>query len=303
MATQGPLAYSIDPGGTVDPSPCCATEPDTVEAVWPNHRPVQVLQWGGRRWIDRADAAIEEVPIALVYNGVSHAVMLAAPTDLGDFALGFGLGEGILGSASELYDCEPVAVSQGIELRPSVASARFAALKSRRRTLAGRTRCGLCGVESREAVERPPVRIARTCCLRQGAIASALAALPAHQRLFRLTGGGHAAAWIDAAGEVRLVREDVGRHNALDKLIGASVRAGARRPFVPREGFAICTSRASFEMVQRAMTAGIGLLVAVSAPTASAVRLAETAGIALLGFARGERMLVYPPPEPVINPT
>jgi FdhD protein/phenylacetyl-CoA:acceptor oxidoreductase accessory protein len=303
MATQRPLAFSIEPGGTVGLGPCCEPEPDAVEEAWPDHRPVQVLQWDEGGWVERADEAIEEVPIALVYNGVSHAVMLATPTDLPDFALGFSLGEGILGSASELYDCEAVAVSQGIELRLSVASVRFAALKERRRTLAGRTGCGLCGVESLEAVERPPVRIARTCCPRPGAVARALAALPAHQRLFRLTGGGHAAAWIGPEGEVRLVREDVGRHNALDKLIGALARPGSRQPFVPHEGFAICTSRASFEMVQKAMTAGIGLLVAVSAPTASAIRLAETAGMTLVGFARGERMLVYTHPEPLLNPT
>jgi FdhD protein/phenylacetyl-CoA:acceptor oxidoreductase accessory protein len=144
------------------------------------------------------------------------------------------------------------------------------------------------------------VPIARTCAPRPGAVARALADLPDHQHLFRLTGGGHAAAWIGREGEVRLVREDVGRHNALDKLIGALVRQGG--PFVPHEGFAICTSRASFEMVQKAMTAGIGLLVAVSAPTASAVRLAEAAGMTLVGFARGERMLVYTHPEPLLNP-
>ncbi len=283
------------------------TDPDAMVEDWPDHRQVRVLQWEGRQWVERADEAIEEVPVALVYNGVSHAVMLATPTDLADFALGFSLGEGILGSAAELYDCEPVAVRQGIELRLAVSGARFAALKARRRTLAGRTGCGLCGVESLEALERPPVSVARTCCPGPGAIARALAALPARQRLFRLTGGGHAAAWVGAQGDVRLVREDVGRHNALDKLIGALVGplagSGMRNPFVPHEGFAICTSRASFEMVQKAMTAGIGLLVAVSAPTASAIRLAEAAGMTLVGFARGERMLVYTHPEPLIHPT
>jgi formate dehydrogenase accessory protein FdhD len=220
---------------------------------------------------------------------------LVTPADLEDFALGFSLGEGILGSARDLYDCELMPVPQGIEARLTLSSARFAALKERRRTLAGRTGCGLCGVESLVALERPLVPIGRTCTPARGAIARALAELPRHQALFRRTGGGHAAAWVGADGPVQLVREDVGRHNALDKLIGALVRRGLS----PEAGFALCTSRASYEMVQKAMSAGIGLLVAVSAPTAAAVRLAQAAHITLVGFARGERMLVYTHPEPV----
>jgi formate dehydrogenase accessory protein FdhD len=254
-----------------------------------------VLELVGGTALARADAVIEEVPVALVYNGVSHAVMLVTPTDLEDFALGFSLGEGILGSACDLYDCELVPVPQGIEARLTLAGACFAALKERRRTLAGRTGCGLCGVESLAALERPLVPIARTCTPAPGAIARALAELPRLQALFRQTGGGHAAAWVGADGQVQLVREDVGRHNALDKLVGALVRRGLS----PEAGFALCTSRASYEMVQKAMSAGIGLLVAVSAPTAAAVRLAQAAHITLVGFARGERMLVYTHPEPV----
>ncbi len=262
---------------------------------WPDRRAFQVLQFADGQALARADEVIEEVPVALVYNGISHAVMLITPTDLEDFALGFSLGEGILGSARELYDCECVAVCQGIECRMTVAAACFAALKERRRTLAGRTGCGLCGVESLAALERPTVPVARTCAASTGDIARALAELPRHQPLFRLTGGGHAAAWVGADGEVRLVREDVGRHNALDKLIGALVRAH----FTPADGFVICTSRASYELVQKAMAAGIGLLVAVSAPTAAAIRLAQAAHITLVGFARGKRMLVYTYPQAI----
>jgi formate dehydrogenase accessory protein FdhD len=254
-----------------------------------------VLELAGGTALGRADAVIEEVPVALVYNGISHAVMLVTPTDLEDFALGFSLGEGILSSAQDLFDCELVPVPQGIEARLTLAGARFAALKERRRTLTGHTGCGLCGVESLAALERPLVPVGRTCTPAPGAVARALAGLPRHQTLFRRTGGGHAAAWVGADGEVQLVREDVGRHNALDKLIGALVRRG----LAPAAGFALCTSRASYEMVQKAMSAGIGLLVAVSAPTAAAVRLAQAARITLVGFARGERMLVYTHPEPV----
>ncbi|WP_295582646.1 formate dehydrogenase accessory sulfurtransferase FdhD [uncultured Lamprocystis sp.] len=264
---------------------------------WPEHCGFQVLELNAGQAVERADEVIEEVPVALVYNGISHAVMLVTPTDLEDFALGFSLGEGILTSVRELYDCECLPVRQGIECRMRVAGAPFSALKERRRTLAGRTGCGLCGVESLAALERPivPVSVGQTCTPTARTIAGALAELPRHQPLFRLTGGGHAAAWVRADGEVRLVREDVGRHNALDKLIGALARAGLR----PADGFVICTSRASYEMVQKAMSAGIGLLVAVSAPTASAIRLAQAAHISLIGFARGERMLVYTYPDAI----
>ena len=197
---------------------------ETTTEAWPDRRSVQVLQLEGGQSLRRADEVIEEVPVALVYNGVSHAVMLVTPTDLEDFALGFSLGEGIVGAAGELEGCECVPVPQGIECRMSLGYTRVTALKERRRTLAGRTGCGLCGVESLAALERPTVPVARTCAPRAGAIARALAELPRHQPLFRRTGGGHAAAWVGADGQVRLVREDVGRHNALDKLIGALAR-------------------------------------------------------------------------------
>jgi FdhD protein len=270
---------------------------------WADRQPTTVLQWAGGRWSRRADAAIEEMPVALVYNGISHAVMLATPNNLGDFALGFSLSEGILASPGELYDWEPVGTAQGIELRLSIASARFAALQSRRRSLAGRTGCGLCGVESLSALARPTVPVAHTCRTRPMTIAHALADLPAHQRLFRDTGGGHAAAWIGAEGDIRLVREDVGRHNALDKLIGALSWPRTDDRFQPHEGFAIGPSGAGSEMAQKSMPAGIGLLVAVSAPTASAIRLADEAGMTLVGFARGSRMLVYTHPEPLLDPS
>lgn len=266
-------------------------------AEWLDREPIEVLQWDSGQWSERADQAIGELPVALVYNGISHAVMLVTPTDLEDFALGFSLSEGILSGRSELYDCEAVGTALGIELRLSIAAARFARLKERRRTLAGRTGCGLCGVESLKALARPPTPVERTCETSPESIVRGLAALPRGQRLFRETGGGHAAAWIAADGTVLKVREDVGRHNALDKLIGALTR----EDFVPHLGFAICTSRASFEMVQKAMSAGIGLLVAVSAPTASAIRLARDARITLVGFARGSRMLVYSHPDPIFR--
>lgn len=260
---------------------------------WADRQSVIVLQLDGAQVIQRPDEVIEEIPLALVYNGIAHAVMLVTPTYLEDFALGFSLGEGILTSAGEFHDCEFIPVAHGIEAHITIAGGRFAALKEHRRSLAGHTGCGLCGLESLLALERPTLPVARTFAPHRGAIARALAELSSRQPLFRLTGGGHAAVWAGVDGEVQLVREDVGRHNALDKLIGALVR----RRFTPENGFAVCTSRASYELVQKAMHAGIGLLVAVSAPTAAAIRLAHAAHITLIGFARGDRMLVYTHPQ------
>jgi FdhD protein len=236
------------------------------------------------------DWIADEVPVALVFNGVSHAVMLATPHDLEDFALGFGLTEGILARASELYGVDIVPDPAGVRIELEVATGCFVRLKEHRRTLAGRTGCGLCGTESLEQVE-PPLAplVACPAPLRAEAIAAALRALPAHQPLQQRTGATHAAAWCGLDGHVRLAREDVGRHNALDKLVGAMVRAQAD----PRDGFAVITSRASVEMVRKAAAAGITALVAVSAPTARAVDTARAAGLALAGFARGDAMVLY----------
>nr|WP_231874609.1 formate dehydrogenase accessory sulfurtransferase FdhD [Azoarcus sp. KH32C] len=238
------------------------------------------------------ETVIEEVPVALVYNGISHAVMLASPTDLEDFALGFSLSEGILSNPGELYDCEVVHGPGGIEVRLDIAAARMFGLKERRRNLAGRTGCGLCGVDSLDAAVRTPAPVAPRTAVRASAIQRALAELNALQPLHRATGAAHAAAWADNDGSLQLVREDVGRHNALDKLAGAL----AAHRVNPADGFAVVTSRASYEMVQKAATAGIGVLAAISAPTAFAVRVADAAHVTLVGLARAGRMTVYTHP-------
>jgi FdhD protein len=236
------------------------------------------------------DWLADEVPVALIFNGISHAVMLATPLDLEDFALGFGLTEGLLARPDELYGVEIQPDPAGVRIEMEVASACFARLKDRRRSMAGRTGCGLCGTESLEQVEPPLAPLAAcTTPLHPPAIAAALRALPARQRLQQITGATHAAAWCGLDGEVRLVREDVGRHNAFDKLIGAMVEAGVD----PRDGFACITSRASVEMVRMAVAAGITALVAVSAPTARAVATARRAGLALAGFARRDDLVLY----------
>ena len=250
-------------------------------------RPVLRVQ-GGLAQPD-SDVLIDEVPVAMVYNGISHAVLLASPGDLMDFALGFSLSEGILQQPGELYDCEAWHGSAGIELRLEIASARFAALKDRRRNLSGRTGCGLCGVDSLDAVARaiPPLPLRPT--LHVDSVARALAALPAQQPLHAATGAAHGAAYCHADGSLLLVREDVGRHNALDKLIGAL----RRQHIDTRDGFVLVSSRASYEMVQKTALAGIPALVAVSAPTAYAANLAAHCGLLLAGFARPGRLVAY----------
>ena len=238
------------------------------------------------------DWVAEEVPVALVCNGIAHAVMLASPADLEDFALGFGLTEGLLDHAGELRAVDVVPAGSGLELRMEVAAACEWRLRQRRRALAGRTGCGLCGVESLAQVRRtlptvPPVRLALA------ALARAQRELHLLQEVQRLAGATHAAAWCDLQGAVRIVREDVGRHNALDKLVGAMVRAGVDAG----AGFVCVTSRASFEMVQKTALAGAGALAAVSAPTALAVECAQACGMALAGRVRGDDFVAYTHPE------
>jgi FdhD protein len=242
------------------------------------------------------DWLADEVPIALVFNGISHAVMLATPADLEDFALGFGLTEGLLADAAELHDVEVHDTPLGIELQMEVAAACEFRLKERRRNLTGRTGCGLCGTESLEHVRRSlpsftlgPERI----CVTPAAVSTALRSVLTGQALQQCTGAAHAAAWCSAEGEALFLREDVGRHNALDKLAGAMSRARID----PTQGFVCVTSRASFEMVQKTAMIGASMLVAVSAPTALAVRIAEGVGIALAGFARREDFVAYTAPE------
>ena len=229
--------------------------------------------------------------MALQYNGVSHAVMLATPLDLEDFALGFSLGEGIVERAAELYDCEVLREPRGLTLQIEVAARCFERLRERRRSLAGRTGCGLCGTDSLDQALRPLQALPppRGAPLASSAVARALRSLRDHQRLNAATGAVHAAAWCDARGRLLLLREDVGRHNALDKLIGALARAGVDAA----QGFVLITSRASVEMVQKAAQAGVPVLVAVSAPTALAARSAREVGMCLVGLARGEDLVVY----------
>jgi len=248
-----------------------------------------VVRWRGGERHELDDWLTEEVPVALEFNGISHAVMLATPANLEDFALGFGLSEGVFASAADLYDCELDVAPQGITVRMQVSARCFAGLKQRRRTLAGRTGCGVCGTESLDQVLRPVPAVPAGAPLQARAIARAMHEMRARQRLCQATGAVHAAAWCSADGAVQWLREDVGRHNALDKLIGALARVGTHQ----REGFIAVTSRASVEMVQKAAVAGAPLLAAVSAPTLLAVETARAAGMGLVGLVRGDDLVVY----------
>lgn len=239
------------------------------------------------------DMIVDEVPIALVYNGISHAVMMATPADLEEFALGFSLSEGIIAHAGECYGIEVENRPGGVSVELEIASSAFMALKERRRSLAGRTGCGLCGVDSLDQVCRPLPVLAPARGFHAAGVRRALAAIGAEQELTRLTGAAHAAAWCGMDGGLRIVREDVGRHNALDKVIGAMARSKAD----PHDGFLLITSRVSFEMAQKASLAGVSALVGMSAPTLAAVELAERAGMTLLAFARGDNFVCYTHPQ------
>ena len=233
-------------------------------------------------------ALAEEVPVALVFNGISHAVMMASPTDLEDFALGFALSEGLLQSPSQLYGVDIEVLAQGIEVRLEVAAQAEQHLKERRRSMAGRTGCGLCGAYSLSQV-RLPLPQAPSVHLDTQAMFKAHGKLRSMQPEKLRTGATHAAAWASLAGDILLVREDVGRHNALDKLIGAMLTTNTN----PTQGFVCITSRASFEMVQKTIQSGAGVLTAVSAPTALAVDMAQDHNLLLTGLVRDGSYVAY----------
>jgi FdhD protein len=235
------------------------------------------------------DWVADEVPVALQINGIAHAVMLATPLDLEDFAAGFLLSEGLIDQVDDLRGTESHAEPRGVVLEIEIAPRCEARLKERKRTLAGRTGCGLCGIESLDHALPDAPRVAQAPTVASVALTRAMRSLRAAQPLQAATGATHAAAWCTADGQIALVREDVGRHNALDKLIGALARAGTDT----RTGFVAVTSRASFEMVQKCARAGVALMAAISAPTHLAIRTAEAAGLCLVGFARGDDWVAY----------
>jgi len=233
-------------------------------------------------------ALAAEVPVALVYNGRPHVVMMCTPADLEDFAYGFTISEGI-GTVSDIRRVDEVRYSRGIELQIEITSERAESLAQRGRALTGRTGCGLCGVEVIDEALRETHPVRSSLTITRDALWVASGSLGAQQPLNNETNAIHAAAWATSDGRLQIVREDVGRHNALDKVIGALSRG--RRDM--SSGFVIVTSRASYELVQKAAAADIPVLAAVSRPTALAVQLAEEAGITLIGLLRGKSANVY----------
>lgn len=248
------------------------------------------------------DEVVEETPVALVFNGEPYAVMMATPCDLEDFALGFALSEGIIENAGEFQLVDSLRTEHGISLQALIPSARFKTLEYRKRNLAGRSGCGLCGVESLQETVRPPRRLDSNMRVDAAAIACGMQQLAQRQPLNRRSGGVHAAGYVYA--DDVLVREDVGRHNALDKLIGALARGGsdnvaATAAWRDAQGFLAITSRASYEIVHKAASAGIAVIAAISAPTSLAIQLANEANVTLIGFARADAMNVYTHPRRV----
>ncbi|HET7631354.1 MAG TPA: formate dehydrogenase accessory sulfurtransferase FdhD [Gemmatimonadaceae bacterium] len=240
----------------------------------------------------------EEVPVALVYAGRTHAVMMATPADLEDFAVGFTLSEEIVATPADVRGVVVSRHSRGVEVAVDIPAAAAGRLVERARAIAGRTGCGLCGVEAIEEAVREPREVTSALVVESEALWRAGGALDARQPYNQATHAVHGAAWASVDGVLRVVREDVGRHNALDKVLGALARGGVDAS----TGFLVVTSRASFELVQKAAVFGVPLLAAVSRPTGLAVRLAERCGMTLVGLLRGRTANVYAHPERVRAP-
>lgn len=249
--------------------------------------PVLVVQDG--KYTEFSDKISAEVPIALVYNGISHVVLMATPADITELVLGFSLSEGIIEDAAQVYAIEIHTKNNGIIANIELASAAFVKLKNRRRQMSGRTGCGLCGIDSLSAVEPKISAIQRQTNFNINAIRRALTDFNHHQTLHSQTGSVHGVAWAKPSGKIVTVREDVGRHNALDKIIGW----GLHTKVDWKQGFVVLSSRASFEVVMKSALTGIGCVVAVSAPTSYAIDLAQKANITLVGFARHNRQVIY----------
>lgn len=266
----------------------------------PGWRTLPVLRHRGGETQATEDHVAEEWPVALVFNGISHAVMMTTPRDLDAFAAGFSLSEGIVQSVSEIRDIEVEYYEESAEIRIDLLQRAFVGLKDRRRSLVGRTGCGVCGIESLELLDLEPERIAEAgtggadgpplaARITDQAIQRAARELRSRQTLMQRTGGVHAASWCAVDGEVRYAFEDVGRHNALDKLIGKL--ALEREDF--GNGFVFMSSRASYELVRKSARVGIPMLATISAPSSLAIRIAQQAGIRLASFCRDDGFVDY----------
>jgi len=260
-----------------------ATEPPA-----PTRR-ATVGRWDGAQLAEASDTLAEEAAVCLRYNGAPQAVMMATPADFEDFARGFTLTEGLVDALDEIRTLEVRRESDRVTIDMTIPEARGVRLHQRQRSLEGRSGCGQCGIVELDEVLRRPPPLPATLRVAPAAVQRAVAELAAHQPLGATTGTIHAAAWARRDGTLALVREDVGRHNALDKVVGALLAAGLPR----HDGFLVLTSRASHELVQKAAIAGIELVAAISGATALAARLAAACNLTLVGFARAGRHVVY----------
>jgi FdhD protein len=247
----------------------------------------------GARPAAATDRVAEEMPVALVFNGISHAVMMATPRELEAFALGFALTEGLVAKRGDVFGIELVDHGSSFEAQLTIAHEDFIQLKQQRRSMAGRSGCGVCGIESIELLDLQPSRISAAALHDEAtlplAIARAQLELDRHQDLMQQTGGVHAAAWCAPDGAVQRVCEDVGRHNALDKLIGHLAFDGADL----RQGFVFMSSRASYELVRKAARMNIPMLATISAPSTLAIDIATEAGMKLVSFCRQDGCVEY----------
>lgn len=281
----------------------CPTPPEALPAILPVT--AQQLRLGSDGQVQpqaQTRVLANEVPIALVFNGIAHAVMMGTPQDLEDYALGFALSEGILDSAADCYGVEVRTVAaasaglpeglDGIEVQLDIASRCFARLKDHRRSMSGRTGCGVCGVDSFAALDLDfPALPARPWVARIDlpTVLRAIDQLPAHQILNQQAGAIHAAGWATLDGQLHDVLEDVGRHNALDKLLGRL----ARTQRLEQPGFVVLSSRGSHELVRKCAKLGVGALATISAPTAMGVQMAERTGLRFWGLCRSPQAVLY----------
>ena len=256
-------------------------------------RQVQHLAFRSGELLPAEREVASEVPVAFTYRGSTQAVMMATPADLEDFAYGFTLSEGIVTRPEDILSVSVEETGGGIELQIELAGAYEEALTARRRAMAGPVGCGLCGIESIEQALLPARKVDAVLTMTAANIADAAASLGAHQPLFRATRAVHAAGFYVPGEGLTTVREDVGRHNALDKLCGALARSGMDTS----RGAIVLTSRLSVELVQKTASAGIGMMIAISAPSSLAIAMAEAANITLVALARGSEFDVFTHPN------
>ncbi len=255
--------------------------------------------WTGEGFVTSERTIPNEVAIAITYGGSTQAVMMATPTDLEDFAVGFSITEGLIRTPDDITSLDVVEEAEGVELRMWLVPELAETYSRRRRLLAGPTGCGLCGIESLTEAVKPPAKVAEGTSLVPADIVAAMSALPEAQILNAEAKAIHAAGFWTRADGLVAAREDVGRHNALDKLVGHIVRSGRSAA----EGIVVLTSRVSVEMVQKAAAIGAPVIAAVSAPTALAVKMAEESGITLIAIARGESFEIYTHKDRIAPPS